>query len=193
MGNGYLADPAIFLIHTLFGLYILAVMLRLLLQLVRADFYNPVSQFIVKITHPVLRPLRRIIPPIAGLDTASLLLALVLKIIEITLILLVLGASIPPLGPIIWSVPALIELVLNIFLFAIIIQAVLSWINPDPYNPVHGLLSSLTRPVLAPFQRLIPPISGLDLSPMVAIIALYLLKMLLMPPLKMITGMPMGL
>ena len=193
MGNGYLTNPAIFLIHTLFGLYALVVMLRLLLQLVRADFHNPASQFIVKITHPALRPLRRFIPPIAGMDGASLVLAWALKAVEFSLILLLLDTNASLVAPLIWAPVALGQMTLNIFLFAIIIQAVLSWINPDPYNPMHQLLHSLTRPVLAPFQRMIPPISGMDLSPMAAIIALYLLQMLLLPPLRYLVGMPAGL
>lgn len=193
MSNGYLTNPAIFLVQTLFGLYILAVVLRLLFQWVRADFYNPVSQLIVKITHPVLRPLRRFVPPLLGLDSASLLLAWLLKAIEIALVLLLAGSGYPLWAPLLWSIPALIELTLNIFLFAVIIQAVLSWVSPDPYNPVNSLLHSLTDPILAPLQRLIPPVSGVDLSPMAAIIGLYLLEMLLMPPLRMVTGMPQGL
>ncbi|OGT90809.1 MAG: hypothetical protein A2286_05860 [Gammaproteobacteria bacterium RIFOXYA12_FULL_61_12] len=193
MSNGYLTNPAIFLVQTLFGLYILAVVLRLLFQWVRADFYNPVSQLIVKMTHPVLRPLRRFVPPMLGLDSASLLLAWLLKAIEIALVLLLAGSSYPLWAPLLWSIPALIELTLNIFLFAVIIQAVLSWVSPDPYNPVNSLLHSLTDPILAPLQRLIPPVSGVDLSPMAAIISLYLLEMLLMPPLRMVTGMPQGL
>ena len=193
MDSSYVTNPVIFLIQTLFGLYILVVMLRLILQLVRADFHNPVSQFIVKATPPILRPMRRIIPPISGLDTSSLLLAWILKAVELTLVILVLGFSVSPIAPIVWALPALVETTINIFLFAIIIQAILSWINQDPYNPVHQLLHSLTRPVLGPFQRMIPPISGLDLSPIAAIIAIYLLKMLLIPPLRHLTGMPMGL
>jgi YggT family protein len=190
MDSSYLTNPAVFLIQTLFGLYILIVMLRLLLQLTRADFYNPVSQFIVKATHPLLRPLRRFIPPLGPVDTSSLLLAWALKSLEIFILLLILGVPLSPLIALLWAFPALIELCLNIFLFAILIQALLSWINPDPYNPVMGLLHNLTRPVLEPFRRLIPDMGGIDLSPMAAIIAIYLLKMLLLPPLKAITGMP---
>lgn len=193
MSSGYLANPAIFLIQVLFGFYILAVMLRLLLQLVRADFHNPVSQFIVKITHPVLRPMRRVIPPVGMLDSSSLILAWLLKAIEIFLILMLLGVRTSPLALFVWALLALVELTIYIFIFAIFIQALLSWINPDPFNPTHRLLHDLTGPVMRPFRRLIPPISGFDLSPMAAIITLYLLHMLLMPPLRYYTGMPMGL
>lgn len=190
MDSTYLTNPAVFLVQTLFGLYILVVMLRLLLQWARADFFNPVSQFIVKATHPLLRPMRRFIPPLGSLDTSSLLLAWLLKSLEILILLLILGASVSPLMALLWAVPALIQLTLNIFLFAIIIQAILSWINPDPYNPVVGLLYSLTRPVLEPFRRMLPDLGGIDLSPLVAIVAIYLLEMLLLPPLRAATAMP---
>ncbi|MBU0500554.1 MAG: YggT family protein [Gammaproteobacteria bacterium] len=193
MTESYLTNPAVFLVQTLFGLYILAVMLRLLLQWVRADFYNPVSQFIVKLTHPVLRPMRRFVPPLLGLDMASLLLAWLLKTIEIGIVLLLMGFAFPFWAPLLWAIPALLELTIDIFLFAIIMQAILSWFSSAPYNPVNQLLHSLTQPILSPAQRLIPPIAGVDLSPMVAIIALYLLEMLLMPPLRLITGMPQGI
>ncbi|MBF0255819.1 MAG: YggT family protein [Gammaproteobacteria bacterium] len=192
MDSNYLTNPAVFLIQALFGFYILLVVLRLLLQWLRADFYNPISQFIVKLTHPLLRPMRRFIPPLGPLDTSSLLLAWLLKSLEIGLLLTILGVSVSPLIALLWAMPALLQLTLNIFLFAIIIQAVLSWINPDPYSPIFGLLNSITRPVLEPFRRLLPDLGGIDLSPMVAIIALYLLEMLLLPPLKALLGMPLN-
>lgn len=190
MDSSYLTNPATFLIQTLFGLYILVVMLRFLLQLTRADFYNPVSQFVVKVTAPPLRPLRRIIPGFAGFDLASLVLAWLLKSVELMLVLMVLGAGGSLLGVFLWAIPELVDLLLNIYLFAIIIQVVLSWINPGGYNPALSLLYSLTEPVLRPARNLLPPISGLDLSPMLVMIGIILLKMLLLPPLKLMTGSP---
>jgi len=190
MGGSYLTNPVVFLIQTLFGLYILVVMLRFLLQLIRADFYNPVSQFVVKVTAPPLRPLRRLIPGFAGLDVSALVLAWLLKSLELALVVMLLGAGGGPLGSLLWAIPELVDLVLNIFLFAILIQVVLSWISPGTYNPAAKLLYSLTEPLLKPARRLLPPISGLDLSPMLVMIGLVLLKMLLLPPLKMLTGSP---
>ncbi|MEN8177045.1 MAG: YggT family protein [Pseudomonadota bacterium] len=190
MGSNYLTNPLVFLIQTLFGLYILAVLLRFILQLVRADFYNPVSQFLVKITTPPLKILRRIIPGFGGIDLSALILVWGLKYLELLLIILVSGATINLWGPLLWSIPELIELVINIFLFAILIQVILSWINPGTYNPVSTLIYNLTEPVMRPARNLLPPISGLDLSPMLVMIGLVLLKMLLLPPLRAITGSP---
>ena len=188
MSGNYLTNPLIFLIQTLFGLYITVVLIRFLLQWARADFYNPFSQFIVRVTSPVLRPLRQVIPSLGGMDTASLVLVWLLQTIELALLALLLGVN--PIGALFWSLPSLLELVLNIALFAVLIRVVLSWVNPDPYNPAIGLLTRLTDPLLRPAQRAIPPFSGIDLSPMAVMIGLVLLQMLLVPPLKWLTGSP---
>jgi YggT family protein len=190
MGGSYFTNPIIFLIQVLFGAYILVVMLRFLLQWFRADFYNPISQFIVKVTTPILHPLRRVIPPIGKADTSSIVLMWLLKTVELTLTLLLIRGELNPLGALIWSLPALISLLLNVFIFAILIQVILSWVNPGAYNPAAALLYSLTEPILRPARRLLPPIGGLDLSPMLVMIGLYLLQMLLLPPILMITGSP---
>jgi YggT family protein len=190
MGSNYLTNPLVFLIQTLFGLYILAVLLRFLLQLVRADFYNPISQFLVKVTSPPLRILRRFIPGVGGIDLSAVLFAWGLKYVELLLILLISGITPNFLGPILWAIPELIELLINIFLFAVLIQVILSWVNPGSYNPASALLYSLTEPVMRPARNLLPPVSGLDLSPMLVMIGLVLLKMLLLPPLRVITGSP---
>ncbi len=184
MGSNYLTDPLAFLIQVVFDLYIMVVMLRFILQLVHADFYNPISQFAVKVTTPALRPLRRLIPSVAGIDMASIVLMLLLKSIELTLIMLVSGQGAHPLAALALAVPDLLELAINFFLFAILIQVILSWVNPGHYNPATALLHSITQPILGPAQRLIPPISGLDLSPMLVLVGLQLLKMLLLPPLQ---------
>lgn len=187
--QNYLLSPVEFLLSTLFQLYIMAVMLRFLLQLTRADFYNPLSQFVVKITNPTLRPLRRLIPGFAGLDIAAIVLMLGLQIISALILALLRGAGIGPLALLLWSMTELISLAFNIFIFSILIQAVISWVNPSPYNPVSSLLYSLNEPLLRPARRLIPPISGLDLSPLVVIIALQVLKMLVIPPLQALASM----
>jgi YggT family protein len=183
MGSTYVTNPIEFLISTLFGLYILALMLRFLLALVHADFYNPISQVLVKVTSPPLRPLRRILPAVGGIDTSSLVLMLALQMTALLLIALLRGSDIGLVALLILSFAELIGLFLNVLLFAILIQVIVSWVNPQGYNPAVSLLYSLTEPVLAPCRRLIPPISGLDLSPLVALIAIQLLKMLLLPPL----------
>ncbi|MCU7905210.1 MAG: YggT family protein [Candidatus Thiodiazotropha sp. (ex Epidulcina cf. delphinae)] len=190
MGSSYLTNPLVFLVQTLFGLYILAVLLRFLLQLFRADFYNPISQFLVKATNPPLKLLRRIIPGLGGIDLSSLILVWLLKSIELLLVISISGNAVSLLGPVVWAIPELVELLINIFLFGVLIQVILSWINPGSYNPATALLYSLTDPVMRPAQKILPPMGGLDLSPMLVMIGLVLLKMLLLPPLRQITGSP---
>ena len=190
MTQAYFTDPLVFLIKTLFGLYIAVVVIRFLLQWARADFYNPVSQFVVTLTSPVLRPLRKVIPGYAGVDLASVVLAWLLKAVELTLLAWLLGLGFRPFIALAWALPALVGLVISIFLFAILVRVILSWVNPDPYNPAVDLLNRITDPILVPAQRLVPPISGIDLSPMVAMIGLVLLQMLLLPPLRALTGSP---
>ncbi len=181
MNSGYLANPLEFLVTTLFSLYILAVMLRFLLGVVRADFYNPVSQFLVRITNPLLLPMRKVIPSLGRYDTSALLLMLLLQFISLGLVVLLRGISVPVVTLLIVAVGELVMLAINVFMFAIIIQVILSWVNPGNYNPVTALLYSITSPIMRPLQRLIPPISGIDLSPLVAIIGLQVLRMLVMP------------
>ena len=171
-------NPLLFLIETLFDLYIIVLMLRFILQQVRADFYNPISQFIVKATAPVLNPARKIIPGIGGIDLATIIVVILFIAAKIFIIALLAGYSPTLPALILTGIRDFISLALNIFIFAIVIQAILSWINPDPYNPVSGLLFSITRPVLEPFRRIIKPVGGLDLSPLFALIALMFVQRL---------------
>ncbi|MBD3670271.1 MAG: YggT family protein [Gammaproteobacteria bacterium] len=183
MGGNYLGNAGQFLIETLFGLYILSFMLRFLFQWARADFYNPVSQFLVKITNPLLVPVRRIIPGLFGIDMAALVVMFLLGFIKLSLIMLIKGGAILPGVFAVYTVAELMQLVIYVFIFTIIVQAILSWINPQSYNPVTTLLYSLNAPLLRPAQRLLPNLGGLDLSPLVVIIVLQLLLMLLVRPL----------
>ena len=179
-----LSNAGVFLVSTLFGMYILAVMLRFILQMVRADFYNPVSRFIVKITNPALKPLRRFIPGFAGIDMASVLVMLILQMLEFFIITLLRNFPTPDiLGLTLYAFVELITLGFYIFLFSIFILAILSWINPGQYNPINNLLHQITEPVLRPARKILPPMSGMDLSPMVAMVGLWLVKLLLLDPL----------
>lgn len=181
MGDDYLTNPLEFLISTLFSLYIMAVMLRFLLGLVRADFYNPVSQFLVRITNPLLIPLRKVVPSIGKFDSAAMLLMIVLQLAAITLILLLRGERISSAILVIITLATLISLLINVFMFAIIVEVIISWMNPGSYNPVSSLLHSLTSPLLRPIRHLVPPIAGIDLSPLFAILGLQVLRMLILP------------
>ncbi|MBI5462017.1 MAG: YggT family protein [Gammaproteobacteria bacterium] len=181
MGPGYFTSPVEFLISTLFSLYVLVLMLRFLLAWVRADFYNPVSQFLVKATNPLLVPLRRVIPPMGGIDMASVLLMLAVQMLAIALILLLRGGGIGIQALIFISLAELTDLAFKVFIYSIVIQALLSWINPGTYNPAVNLLHSLTEPVLRPVRRLLPPIGGMDLSPLLAVLVLEVLRRLIVP------------
>lgn len=182
MGGAYFSNAGTFLVHTVFGLVILVFMLRLLMQLVRADFHNPISQFIVKVTNPVLRPLRRFIPGLFGIDMATVLVLFGLQFLEIFLVLMIKGVGISPLGMGMLTVAELLDFTLKVFLFSLLIQVVLSWVNPQGYNPVVGILYSLNEPLLRPARRLLPPISGFDLSPLIVLVVLQLISILVIAP-----------
>ena len=178
-----------FLLNTVIDLYVMVVALRFLMQAVRADYYNPIAQFVVKASNPPLIPLRRVIPGLGGQDMAALVLCLVLLILKLFLFQLlglhssVAGYGIPLGGAsavliIYLAALDLLALFFNIFLFAIIIQAIISWINPGSYNPVSGLLENITAPLLNPVRRFVKPVAGLDLSPLVALIILQVVKIL---------------
>jgi len=185
MNGGYVANAGTFLIDVIFGLFIGAVMLPMFLQWARADFYNPLSQAIVKVTNPVLRPLRRYIPAIGRIDTASVVLILSLQILNLWLSLTLaggMGASIAGLA--VLALAELLSKALYIFMFAIFIQVIASWVSPGAYNPALSLVDSITEPLLKPLRSVLPSLGGLDLSPMIALVGLQLAKMLLVAPLR---------
>ncbi len=184
MDSNYVTNPAIFIIDTLFSLYILAVMLRFLLQWCGAEFYNPISQFLVKATHPPLRILRRFVPPIGKIDTSSLVLVLALQMLADFSILMLKGVSIGIGALAILSMTQLVSLLINIFIFAVFARAMLSWLNPGTFNAAASILYSLTEPLLNICRRFIPDLGGIDLSPLVALLLLQLAKMLILPPLQ---------
>lgn len=191
---GQLSHAGIYLVQTLVSIYLLAILLRFFLQLVRADFYNPVSQFVVKVTDPLLRPLRRLIPGFGGVDVAALVLALLVQGVAIALILIL--AGVPLLNPLLillWSLIGLVALTIKLFFFALLLTIVLSWIAPMSHHPLAELLSQLTEPVMAPVRRIIPPIGGLDLSPIVVFIGINLIEMLVVNQLVALFNMPRGL
>ncbi len=194
MGSNYLVSPVTLIINTLFDMYILLVFLRFLLQILRADFYNPVSQFIVKLTSAPLTMLRRFIPSISGQDTSSIVLCLGLIYLKFILLRLLdipaisIGSAVAPIGSVgyiglfIYCIADLVSLTLTIFLIAVIIQVVVSWISPGRYNPIIGLVNTLAAPALRPVRKIIPAIGGLDLSPIFAILLIMVAKLLVIPP-----------
>ena len=183
-GGGYFTNAGVFLIDLLFGLYIFAVMLRFFLQIVRADFYNPLCQAIVTVTNPPLRPMRRYIPAVGGVDTASVLLMLSLQLLSSSLVFLLLGFSPSAAGLFVSALAELISKAIYLFIFAIFIQIILSWVAPGTYNPVVGVIDAITAPLMRPARRIVPPMGGIDLSPMLIIVCLYLGLMLIVAPLR---------
>ena len=167
-----------FLITTLFDLYLMVVILRIWLQLARADFYNPFSQFIVKATHPLIAPMRRILPSLGRFDTASFVLALLVVIAKLLLISLIAGGGIDILQFLMFAIVSVIKKAGFLLFWMLLIRAILSWFNQG-YNPIVMVMGQLTEPVLAPIRRIIPPIGGLDLSVMLVIIGMNFLNMLL--------------
>jgi YggT family protein len=170
----------IFIVDTLLSLALFVALLRLFLQWTRADFRNPISQAVVRITNPLVMPLRRILPPIAKLDTASVVTVVIVALADVGILSRLHGYEMPTI--LLWLREAAIEIVrvsLWTYFYAIFIYALLSLIAPGGYSPVQSLLSSLCEPVLRPIRRVIKPIGGLDLSPLWACIAIQALLILL--------------
>jgi len=177
---GALSEISGYLIQTFLSLYLLAMLLRFLLQVVKADFYNPISQFLVKVTNPLVIPLRKIIPGFGGLDIATLLLALVLQAGGIVAILLLNGLGFPnPLLLLVWSALGIVGLLVNIYFFALLAMIILSWIAPGSSNPAVYLLHQITEPVMAPVRKILPPMGGLDFSPILVFILINVIQIAL--------------
>jgi YggT family protein len=161
-----------FIVKTLTQLFLLLLLLRFWLPWLRADFRNPVAQGILRITSPLIVPLRRLLPSIGRLDTATVLLAFVVQFLAVVLLLAILNRMADPFTIAVVSLIELAILSLNLFFFVILIRIILSWVSPNNYNPITALLTTISEPILRPFRRLIPPIGGLDISPIFAIVLL---------------------
>jgi YggT family protein len=169
-----------YLMQTVLSLFLLAMLLRFLLQLVRADFYNPISQFLAKVTNPLVLPLRRIIPSYANLDLASLFLALLLQMAGIATLLLLNGVGLPSIVQLlVWSALGITGLLVNIYFFALLAMIILSWVAPGSKNPAIYLLYQITEPVMAPLRKILPSIGGLDFSPILVFIAINIIQIAL--------------
>lgn len=169
-----------YIIETLLSLCLVAFLLRLLMQWSRADFRNPLARSIVQLTNPVIVPLRRLLPAIGRLDTATFIAVLLAALLQVSVSSLLSGLGPPP--ALLWARLTLIVILrttLWTYFFAILLYALLWMIAPPDYTPVQGLLSSLCEPVLRPFRRIIPPLGGLDFSPLWAGIAIQALLILL--------------
>jgi YggT family protein len=167
-----------FLINTVFDLYLFILSIRLLLAWVRAEHFNPISHFIIKLTQPIIVPLRRIIPNRGNAELATLSFIIFLEIIKFLLLGLFSLEAPDFLTLLLLAINGTIKLILNTFFYAILFQAILSWIQPG-YSPLAQILAQISAPLLRPLQRLVPPVAGFDISAIPALIILQLLIILL--------------
>ena len=171
-----LGSAGLMLVNTLINIYLFLLMLRFLLQASRADYYNPLSQSVVKVTQPVVRPLQGFLRPIGRFDLATLGAGFIIKAVSIILIMQIAGYGVPPLGGIaIASVAALASAILKIYFFALIGMIILSWVAPQASHPGAILIFQLVEPIMAPVRKVIPPLGMIDLSPIVVFIAINLI------------------
>jgi YggT family protein len=169
----------IYLLSTLTDLYVTAILLRLLLQWVRADFYNPLSQFLIKVTNPVLVPARRLIPSIGKLDTASVVVMILLELAQLIVIGLLSKTDFGFQFLLLFAIKKLLIALLLTYFVLIIARVIISWFASRSTHPLIPLIYQLTEPVLRPINRFLPPLGGVDLSPLLALIALRALLLLL--------------
>lgn len=168
-------SPIDFLLMFTFDLYTMVVLLRFMLQLFRADFYNPLSQFVVKVTNPILVPMRKVIPGLGGIDIASLLFAYLIVLAKYFLLAGLSGTFYNPVAMLIIGLADLLNQALNLVFWLVLIRVIMSWVNPGVNNPFTMVIYQVTEPIMAPVRRIIPPMGGLDLSPLVLIIGLQFL------------------
>ena len=169
-----------FIVESLIGVFQVLLLLRLLMQLARADFRNPIGRGIVQITDPVIRPLRRVFPPAGKVDTASILALVIVSAAKVWILHLLFGAGFAQPVFMVRQVPLdLARLVLKTYLFSIILNAILSFVAPGSYSPAQSILASICDPVLKPFRRIIPAVAGLDLSPLWACIVIQALLLVI--------------
>lgn len=187
-----LANIIVYVLQFIATFYMTIVLLRFLLQLARADFYNPITQFVVKATTPPLRVLRKIIPGWGGIDGASLVLATAIQAFVIYLILVGNLGGLPAINPIhlvAWAVLAILQLIVTIYFWSVIAIVVASWIAPTSSHPALQLIGQLTEPVMAPVRKVMPPMGGLDLSPIAVFLLLNVIKMVI-TEMQKAAGMP---
>lgn len=163
-------------LDTVSSLYLMIILLRFIFQLSRADFYNPISQFVVKATNPVLIPLRRIVPGIGGIDIACIVLAILFQMLVISIKLLVLSGGLAnPVFLLALSTVMILDLALKIYFWSLIIMIVASWIAPGSGHPALVLINQIVEPIMQPFRKILPPMGGLDLSPILAFLVIQVL------------------
>ncbi|SEI47643.1 YggT family protein [Allopseudospirillum japonicum] len=188
------AGVGILLVQTLFHLATFILVLRFLLHFSNADYYNPITQSLVKVTNPLVRPLQGILRPMGRFDLATLILALVVKLVAMLILLSMAGYGMAPIPNMLFgALGALVSVILDIYFFALIISIILSWIAPNANHPGALLVYQLTEPVMAPIRRVLPSLGGLDLSPIFLFLGISILEMLLIGTLVQLAGMPVAM
>ncbi|MDG2071074.1 MAG: YggT family protein [Pseudomonadales bacterium] len=188
------ANAGVFLIQTFFGIYFILVILRFLMQVSRANYYNPICQAIVKVTDPAVRPLRQIFRTVRGLDFSTLVIAFAVQFIAVVLVMLLKGGYIFHPVYIAWVLLGLVSTILDIYFFALLISVIASWIAPYTQHPALSLVSELTEPVCRPARKLLPPMGGMDFSIILVFVAITLIdSYLVVQPLANMLGIPRGL
>lgn len=174
-------DGVLFLIQTIFDLYVFVLVLRVLLGIAGANYFDPVIQFIVRCTGFIVNPVRRVIPNYRRIEVSTIIIILGFEIIKFTLMGLLNFNMLSVNGILILSLADGLKLILQTFFYAIILQVILSWVQPD--SPVNRLLYQVTAPLMRPIQRVIPPIGGIDISPIPAMILLQFMMIMIVNPL----------
>ena len=188
------ANASVFLVQTFFGLYLILVLVRFLMQVSRADYYNPICQVVVRLTDPAIKPFNKVLPRILGIDFATLIVALLVQVVAISLVMLLTGNLIFHPIYIGWALVGLASMILDIYFFALIAMVIASWIAPYSNHPAMSLITQLTDPICTPARKLLPPMGGLDFSIILVFVVITLIDtFLVIQPLAIALGIPSGL
>jgi len=167
------------LVNAIAGFFLFVVLLRFLLQAVRADFYNPLSQFIVKATNPLIIPLRKIVPGFGGFDVAALVLLFLVEVVAIVFSLLMTGWPLPIVSILLWALLGSVGLFLKLYFWGLLITVIVSWVAPQSHNPALELLKQIIEPAMKPIRKMMPDMGGMDISPIIAFLVIQVFEILL--------------
>ncbi|MCH7744221.1 MAG: YggT family protein [Proteobacteria bacterium] len=187
-------NAGVYLIQTFFGIYFILIMVRFLMQVARVDFYNPLCQGIVKVTDPAIKPLRRVLPTVRGVDFATLTVAFIVQLIAVVLVMLIVGGY--PFLPeyIAWVFLGMFSIIFDIYFFALLVMVISSWIAPYSNHPALSLINQLTEPLCKPARKLLPPMGGIDFSIILVFVFISLIdNFLVIQPMAKMLGVPGGL
>lgn len=187
MNASYWLNPLIFTVQTLTGLYTFVLILRLLMHWAAADYYNPICQWVVRITQLPLKPMKRLLPPIGRFDTATFILVWVVQMAATASLVILQGGGVAIVPLSIWALADILGVLMDVIFFAVMARAMLSWVNMA-YNPAISLLYTLTAPMMRFAQSLLPATGSIDLSPLLLLFAIHMAKLLLIPPLQQLAS-----